>query len=201
MHYSDYTIKWATSDWEITQARALRRRVFCTEQKIFSDNDIDEIDTYAQVLVAIANCGGWHERVVGTVRIHPEKDNTWWGSRLAVESTFRTQAGLGSTLIKLAVSSAHGLGCNVFLAQVQKKNEKLFQKLNWKSQFETLVKAHPHVMMKAELSKFPPCYQPKSGYVIQNVPRVYEGELAPSWFPQHLNVSDPIDKTGVGLAP
>lgn len=178
-HYSDYTIKWATLDWEIEEAFALRRQVFCGEQGIFQNDDRDEIDDYAQVLVAIANRGGWHERIVGTVRIHPEENKTWWGSRLAVEREFRTFAGLGSTLIKLAVSSAHGLGCEKFLAQVQKRNEKLFQKLNWQSKYETQVKDHPHVMMEAELSQFPPCFQPKSGFVIHTKPPVYEGELAP----------------------
>jgi len=48
--YSDYTIKWATSQWEIDQAMALRRRVFCQEQGIFEHNDSDHIDGYAQCL-------------------------------------------------------------------------------------------------------------------------------------------------------
>ncbi len=167
-HFSDFTIKWATLEWEKQQAYALRRQIFCGEQAIFDKDDRDDIDDYAQVLVAIANHGGWHDRIVGTVRIHDEGDHVWWGSRLAVDPSFRTQVGLGSLLIKLAVSSAHALGCQVFLAQVQKQNERLFQRLNWKSQYELTLKQHPHVMMKANLSAFPPCFQPNSGFVVSN---------------------------------
>ncbi|MBO1255502.1 GNAT family N-acetyltransferase [Alteromonas sp. 5E99-2] len=168
-YFSDFTIKWATSEWEKHHAYALRRQVFCGEQGIFEIDDKDDIDNRAQVLVAIANHGGWHEKVVGTVRIHHEGNHVWWGSRLAVDASFRTQTGLGSLLIKLAVSSAHALGCKVFLAQVQKQNERLFQRLNWKSQYELMLKEHLHVMMKAELASFPPCYHPESGFVVSNV--------------------------------
>ncbi|MFT6153904.1 MAG: putative N-acetyltransferase (TIGR04045 family) [Crocinitomicaceae bacterium] len=165
--YSDFTVKWATLDWEIEQAYALRKRVFCGEQDIFLDNDLDEIDDHAQVLVAIANHGGWHERIVGTVRIHQQEADLWWGSRLAVEHAFRHQVGLGSELIRLAVSSAHALGCETFLAQVQKQNETLFQKLNWESCYDLMVRKKPHVMMKANLNAYPPCYKPNSGFVLK----------------------------------
>jgi len=70
--HSDYTIKWATSEWEINQAKQLRRNVFCLEQGIFDNDDQDDIDDYAQCLIAIANHGCWHDKVVGTVRIHDE---------------------------------------------------------------------------------------------------------------------------------
>ena len=166
-YYSDYTVKWATLDWELDQAFSLRRRVFCGEQGIFDDDDRDEIDDRAQLLVAVANHGGWHEKIVGTVRIHQESPGVWWGSRLAVDKAFRSQIGLGSVLIKLAVSSANAVGCSQFLAQVQKRNEVLFQRLNWESKFELMVKNHPHVMMDANLSEYPPCYQPTSGFVVR----------------------------------
>lgn len=185
-HYSDYTVKWATLDWELEQAFALRRQVFCGEQGIFEKDDRDEVDDYAQLLVAVANRGGWHEKIVGTVRIHNEGPRLWWGSRLAVDQRFRAQIGLGGVLIKLAVSSANALGCDQFFAQVQKRNEKLFQRLNWESKFELPVKDHPHVMMEANLDEFPPCYQPKSGFVIKG-PRLSNPEDfgLPLLYPTH----------------
>jgi|TARA_B110000902_G_C14284181_1_gene578080 putative N-acetyltransferase (TIGR04045 family) len=176
-HYSDFTIKWATLDWEIRQAHALRRSVFCDEQGIFEKDDIDEIDYEAQVLVAIANHGGWHEKIVGTVRIHQPEEGIWWGSRLAVQHEFRKQVGLGANLILLAVSSAYALGCVQFLAQVQKKNEAFFQRLNWQSQFDLDVRNHPHVMMQADLSEFTPCFQPTSGFVVKSKRRTYMNEV------------------------
>lgn len=166
MYFSDFTIKWASSNWEITQAHALRRSVFCEEQKLFTDHDQDSIDEQAQCIVAIANQGGWHEQVVGTVRIHQSFKSIWWGSRLAVHKDFRHQQGLGAALIKLAVCSAHGLGCQQFLAQVQQKNEVLFQKLNWKTQGHLNVHRQPHAMMEADLKAYPPCFEPYSGFVL-----------------------------------
>ncbi|TQV86284.1 GNAT family N-acetyltransferase [Exilibacterium tricleocarpae] len=178
-HYSDYTIKWATLEWEREQAFALRKRVFCNEQRLFKDDDRDEIDHCAQVLVAIANNGGWHEKIVGTVRIHENANNVWWGSRLAVDRQFRGEASLGSGLITLAVSSAHAQGCSCFLAQVQKKNEKLFQRLKWSSQYEMLVHGQPHVMMQAELESYAPFYKPRTGFVVVGDNTRYQAEIVP----------------------
>ena len=181
-HYphSDYTIKWATSEWEINQANQLRRNVFCQEQGIFDKDDQDEIDNYAQCLIAIANHGCWHDKVVGTVRIHDEGKHEWWGSRLAVDAKYRTHSGLGSALIKLAVGSANGLGCKRFFAQVQKQNESLFQRLGWKSRYELQVRGRAHVMMQAELDKFPPNVDPNSGFVLQEDMRLYNQDVAPA---------------------
>jgi hypothetical protein len=38
----EFHIKLAESDWEIAQARKLRRAVFCIEQGVFVGDDIDE---------------------------------------------------------------------------------------------------------------------------------------------------------------
>jgi len=167
-HYSDYTVKWASLDWEREQAWALRRQVFCIEQGLFKEHDTDEIDANAQCLVAIANHGGWPDKVVGTVRIHVHQDKVWWGSRLAVAKGFRHASGLGAALIKLAVGSAKALGCEQFYAQVQAQNEALFQKLNWESHYRLQVKGREHVMMQADLSRFKSCHNPYSGYVMKD---------------------------------
>ena len=168
--YSEYTIKWATLPWEMEQAYALRRRVFCAEQGIFDTDDHDETDSHAQLLVALGGFGGWHEQVVGTVRIHRElradQDDIWWGSRLAVDPAFRAQGRLGSTLIRLAVASAHALGCRQFFAHVQKQNEPLFQHLHWQTLAEEQLCDRPHAFMQADLNHYPPCDDPRSGFVL-----------------------------------
>ena len=178
--YSNYTIKWASSNWEVEQAQALRRRVFCHEQGLFDGDDHDSIDDYAQSLIAIANHGCWHDKVVGTVRIHHQRNNIWWGSRLAVDTEFRTHRGIGSALIKLAVSSANGLGCQQFLAQVQKQNESLFKRLNWQSLYQLEVQNRPHVMMQAELEKFPPIKNPSTGFIVRENLDDYNLQIAPA---------------------
>lgn len=167
-HCPSYTIKWANLPREINAAYALRRRVFCTEQGLFKDDDRDDIDPKAQLLVALGLSEDGHESVIGTVRIHEAEPGIWYGSRLAVDVAFRSQGYIGSTLIKLAVSSAHALGCKQFLASVQAKNELLFQRLHWQRIGESHVLGHPHVTMQADLTRYPPCYQPYKGFVIAN---------------------------------
>ena len=44
---SEYWVKFATEPWERREAAALRRRVFCDEQGIFSGDDRDAIDEVA----------------------------------------------------------------------------------------------------------------------------------------------------------
>lgn len=167
--YAEFTIKWVTLPWEAEQAYELRRKVFCAEQGIFVDSDVDATDARAQLLVAIGSWGGWHDRVVGTVRIHREgsdRDNIWYGSRLAVDPEYRKVGQLGSTLIKLAVSSACALGCQKFFAHVQSQNKKLFQRLHWQTLKHLDIRDRPHVFMQADLQQYPACHDPHSGFVI-----------------------------------
>ncbi len=165
--YSDYTVKWASLPWEVEQAYQLRRRVFCEEQGMFEYDDRDAIDDSAQLLVALGNYGGWHQEVVGTVRIHQQRDGHWTGSRLAVDPAFRTQGQLGAGLIRLAVSSARALGCCRFTARVQERNELLFRRLHWHTQDYCHVSGVRHAMMEADLNAYPPCNSPYSGVVLK----------------------------------
>lgn len=188
--YSEYTIKWASLDWEANEAYALRRRVFCDEQSLFEHDDRDLTDQSAQLLVALGGHGGWHEQVVGTVRIHEEEPGIWYGSRLAVDPAFRTQGYLGATLIKLAVSSAHALGCRCFLARVQSQNETLFRRLHWTRIGEENVRGLPHVIMQADLGHYPPCHTPFGGFVLRGRNRRSTAEIAPGL----LELADALEK-------
>ena len=170
---ASHRVKFATEDWEIRGAAKLRRAVFCEEQKIFEGDDRDAIDDRAITIVALsANCGESDE-VVGTVRIHTaEADtaeatavDTWWGSRLAVAKPYRRQVGLGTALIRLAVSSAHARGCQRFFAQVQSRNALLFQRLHWETLEQTEIFGHPHHLMQADLAFYPPILDGSAGFV------------------------------------
>jgi putative N-acetyltransferase (TIGR04045 family) len=163
---SNFRVKWADTAWEISQARQLRRNVFCHEQGIFEDDDSDALDSEAQTLVAISYLGAMPDQVVGTVRIHTTETGLWWGSRLAVEKSLRNHSGLGATLIKLAVCSAHARGCNIFLAHVQSQNTPLFERLHWKVLQHLSVHGHPHDLMQADLTQYPPCYDPIRGFEV-----------------------------------
>ncbi len=191
----DYRIKWADSAWEREEARRLRRAVFCIEQGVFVGDDTDAIDAYAQPLVAVSQVGGLPAQVVGTVRIHvgrhadaradaradahpnaradahadarADAAQVWWGSRLAVHAAFRHQGRLGATLIRLAVSSAHALGAQTFLAHVQGQNVALFKRLHWQVLREETLHGRPHALMQADLAQYPPCHDPQWGFSTQ----------------------------------
>lgn len=161
-----HRVKFAIWPWERDGAARLRRDVFCTEQGIFDEDDRDAIDDRAVTIVALSGQCGSDDEVVGTVRIHTgEAAGKWWGSRLAVRRDYRRQAGLGTSLIRLAVSSAHAQGATSFLANVQSRNVLLFQRLRWTSLGETDINGHPHHHMAADLAFYPPIADGATGFV------------------------------------
>ncbi len=165
----EFRIQWASGPWMNAQAHALRRQVFCQEQAVFDGDDLDDIDRdnpTTRSLVALSCWGGQPDEVIGTVRIHEAQPGLWWGSRLAVARDWRRHGKLGTTLIRLAVSSAHALGCEEFLAHVQAQNVPLFQRLNWDLLDEMTLHGRPHGLMRASLDHYPPCTTPYAGYVL-----------------------------------
>jgi putative N-acetyltransferase (TIGR04045 family) len=161
---SDFQVKFAVEPWERRGAAALRRQVFVNEQKIFARDDADEIDATAIPIVAIASLGVAFDDVVGTVRIHETEPGVWWGSRLAVAPAYRRLGAIGTSLIKLAVSSAHARGCGRFHAYVQSQNVMMFQRLHWTTLGALTLHGRPHHAMEADLSAYPPIHNPSSGF-------------------------------------
>lgn len=165
----EFRIQWASNPWMQAQARALRRQVFCTEQRLFAQDDTDDVDrgsASVQTLVALSCIAGEADELIGTVRIHEAAPGLWWGSRLAVAPGWRQHRGLGSQLIRLAVCSAHALGCESFLAHVQAQNIPLFQRLHWQLLDQQLLHGLPHGLMQADLAHYPACHTPYAGFVI-----------------------------------
>ena len=162
---SQYRVKFATERWEQRGAATLRRAVFCREQGIFVRDDSDEIDAVAIPIVAISSFGVTLNEVVGTVRIHEAEPNVWWGSRLAVAADYRRIGALGSSLVRLAVSSAHARGCKRFFAHVQSQNALLFQRLHWTTIEEVSFYGRPHHFMEADLAHYPPFADAEIGFL------------------------------------
>lgn len=159
-----FRLKFATEPWERDGAAALRRRVFCDEQRIFGDNDRDGVDDVAIHIVAVSTIAVLVDEVVGTVRIHQSEPGVWYGSRLAVDRRYRRVGALGAALIKLAVSSANSLGCDRFYANVQAQNELLFRRLHWDRVSEVELHGQPHVLMQADLAAYPPIANAPEGF-------------------------------------
>lgn len=161
----EFLIRAASEPWEIGGAASLRHRTFVEEQSIFEGHDRDEIDKVARPLVAISTIAAEADEVVGTVRIHSPEPGVWWGSRLAVAPEYRRVGRLGAELIRLAVGTAHGEGCKLFLAYVQMQNVPLFEKLNWAPLGEKVLHGHRHMKMQADLEAYPPIVDPKRGWM------------------------------------
>ena len=162
---AEYRIKLATDAWERREAAALRRQVFCEEQAIFQHDDRDAIDEVAIPIVAISSFAVAPHEVVGTVRIHEPEPGIWWGSRLAVAADYRKIGALGTSLIRLAVSSAHARGCRKFFAHVQSQNASLFRRLHWQTLEEREIHGRPHHFMQANLRHYPPIADAETGFV------------------------------------
>ena len=162
---SEFRVKFAASRWELEGAHALRRAVFCEEQRLFADDDRDEVDDYAIAIVALSMMGVAADGIVGCVRIHEEAPGVWFGSRLAVDCDCRRIGAIGATLIRLAVSSANAMGARSFFAHVQAQNGPLFHQMHWDTLAEVELHGRPHLKMRANLAFYPPCDAPEVGYV------------------------------------
>ncbi len=163
-----FGIKIASERWERTDSERLREAVFCREQGLFAGSDADSIDDVATTIVAVDYVMGMTNRVVGTVRIHAESAETWYGSRLAIDAVYRNVYGLGSGLIYRAVTTAHARGCRTFLANVQQANVEFFRRLAWESIRPLEVANRPHVLMRADLSAYPPCADDASVFAVHH---------------------------------
>ena len=162
---SEFRVKFAASRWEREGAYALRRQVFCDEQGLFGQT-IATRSMITRSRSSLCRCSASRrDQVVGTVRIHEDEPGLWRGSRLAVAREYRRIGAIGATLIRLAVSSAHAMGCRTFLAHVQAQNAPLFQQMHWETMAEVELHGRPHMRMRADLDFYPPCHTPEIGYV------------------------------------
>lgn len=150
----DLLVKPASETWERNGYYALRRAVFSQEQRLL-EQDKDELDFQALPIVAVASHCGMPERVIGAVRIYTPEPGTWYGGRLCVERDYRRHGMIGKALVNEAVSRAKDLGCQSFLATVQQANEGYFHSLHWHSLHAIELLGQPHVLMQAQLNRYP----------------------------------------------
>ena len=134
----------------------LRSAIFCEEQDLFEASDRDELDADAYPITAIHHGSSHSGQVVGVVRIVEPQPRVWYGGRLGVHRDFRRHNQIGKGLIWKAVTTAHGWGCDRFLATVQIQNVRFFQRLHWSSIDELEIKGIRHHLMEADLSYYQP---------------------------------------------
>jgi putative N-acetyltransferase (TIGR04045 family) len=146
----------ATERWQLGGYHELRRAIFADEQGLFDGSDRDEHDEHALPIVALSQIAGMADRVVGVVRIYRSEPGTWFGGRLGVRHEYRRFGAIGTALITTAVSTAHALGCQRFLANVQQSNVRYFERHHFRALGAIEVQGKPHQLMQAELAAYPP---------------------------------------------
>lgn len=134
----------------------LRSEIFCEEQHLFETSDRDELDDRAYPIAAVHHGEKHGGQVVGVVRIVEQSPRHWYGGRLGVHHAFRRHNQIGKGLIWRAVTTAHGWGCDRFLATVQIQNVRFFQRLHWSSIDELEIQGIRHHLMEADLHYYLP---------------------------------------------
>jgi predicted GNAT family N-acyltransferase len=105
-HEAGPTVRWVRGRGELADALALRERVFCEEQGVPREEELDGRDEEALHVVAQEANG---ESVVGTLRVLIEEDTAKVG-RVAVEREWRRR-GIASRMLELALLGAREHGC------------------------------------------------------------------------------------------
>ena len=141
----------------------LRSAIFCQEQHLFEDCDRADTDAIAYPIAALSHDArlgsGVPGGVVGVVRILEESPRVWYGGRLGVHPDCRRLNQIGKGLIWKAVTTAHGWGCDRFLATVQIQNVRFFERLHWQSLKELEIRGVSHHLMEADLSYYAPALE------------------------------------------
>jgi putative N-acetyltransferase (TIGR04045 family) len=98
-------IRWAANERELSGALALRERVFCEEQGVSREEELDGRDEEALHLLAIE---APTERVIGTLRLLLDGEVAKIG-RVAVERAWRRR-GIAGRMLALAIEKARERG-------------------------------------------------------------------------------------------
>ncbi len=144
--------KIAESEDELEEYLHLRHQIFVEEQKIFNESDIDEYDTDpVHEIIHIIAIRESDSKMVGGVRCYKKENNTWFGGRLSAARDHRN-GKVGAGLVKFAVETIKTTDCDTFLAYVQPKNVRFFQRLGWSKVGELeIYQGQPHQLMRANL--------------------------------------------------
>jgi len=151
----------AREPWQLAGYWLLRRAIFTGEQRLFLETDRDEHDDHATPIVALSSSAGMPDAVVGVVRVYPVGHNRWFGGRLGVCPSYRRHGVIGETLIKTAVGTALGAGCQCFFATVQLGNVRYFQRHHFEVVGQAQVSGVTHALMQARLADFTPLAAPE----------------------------------------
>jgi predicted GNAT family N-acyltransferase len=140
------TVRPVRDDAELEAARDLRVRVFCGEQGVSAEEELDELDAVALQLVALDESG-----VIATCRLRDVGEATWKLERMAVEARLR-RAGVGARLLRGAEEEAREGGAREMLLHAQIRAEPFYAGNGYAREGELFMDAGiEHIAMRKAL--------------------------------------------------
>jgi predicted GNAT family N-acyltransferase len=118
----DVCIRWARTPGELERALAIRERVFCQEQGVARELELDGLDSACEHLLALP---GDAADAVGTLRLHTAGAVARIG-RLAVERDWRRR-GIATKLLARALQRAREQGCERARLAAQVDAQRLYE--------------------------------------------------------------------------
>ena len=106
MEAEEIEVRWAAGDNDVQAAVAVREQVFCREQGVPREEELDGRDGEARHVVAVEPGAS---RVLGTLRLLIDGDTAKVG-RVAVECDWRRR-GIATRMLELALDGARQRGC------------------------------------------------------------------------------------------
>lgn len=140
-------LRWVAEPAELDGALAVRKRVFCEEQGVSVEEEIDGRDAEADHVVALDPDG---RRVVGTLRLLYDEGTAKVG-RVAVERDWRGR-GIAAEMLRMALARARERACTRARLSSQVAAIGLYERAGFSvrsGQFEEA--GIPHVWMERAL--------------------------------------------------
>ena len=139
------TVRPARDDAEIAAAQDLRVRVFCDEQRVPAEEELDGLDEEALQIVALDESG-----VIATCRLRFVGE-TCKLERMAVDRRLRG-LGVGTRLLAAAEDEARAAGARTVLLHAQRRAECFYATGGYAADGETFMEAGiEHVAMRKAL--------------------------------------------------
>lgn len=149
------TLLWVERAEQLRAAQALRVRVFCEEQGVPVEIELDAGDDVARHAIAVAPDG----TVVGTMRLHV-RDNAVKVGRVAVDSEWRGH-GIASRLLDRAMEYAQRQRVDSLRLAAQTRAQRLYLKSGFRPVGEPFDEAGiEHVWMVREVVPLKPRRRP-----------------------------------------
>jgi predicted GNAT family N-acyltransferase len=143
MDASSITIRWVGRPEEFTGAVAVREQVFCREQGVPHEEELDGRDEEALHVVALEPGS---DRVIATLRLLQDGARAKVG-RVAVERDWRG-LGIASRMLELALTAAREHGCTEVRLASQLQAKGLYERAGFVVESDEFDEAGiPHVWM------------------------------------------------------